>query len=375
VPNFCPECGSSQATSRFCSSCGYSLASTPAPPDARTRVEDTPVFHPFAPPIVETWDSLAADPWSSTAGSMTPPPVRNVVTQTPVDLRSYQRGRLIKKLVMLRRLWGGVLIGVAAYGAVQFFSIALQSFISTEAVSAVLGLLGLGLLVAWPTLAGVATSAARQAGARAPHPALAVLLVVGTVFLAYILGGLISPDFSADTEAVLLFVEADDGARMTRYALALLLSGFFVYIAVLAPVVALSRTLKNRYPGDPLYRKTESGDQDAAPIMYESVHVGWWHLILSALILGTFDVITAGLFGVPDRFFDVFKGGGVSFGAMIILSKLSTFLADTVEFNRPIVEAAEAEIPWWHVQSRAVMVLLVVLLITIMLLFIPSLFG
>jgi hypothetical protein len=109
--------------------------------------------------------------------------------------------------------------------------------------------------------------------------------------------------------------------------------------------------------------------------MYESVHVGWWHLILSALILGTFDVITAGLFGVPDRFFDVFKGGGVSFGAMIILSKLSTFLADTVEFNRPIVEAAEAEIPWWHVQSRAVMVLLVVLLITIMLLFIPSLFG
>jgi hypothetical protein len=278
---------------------------------------------------------------------MTPPPVRNVVTQTPVDLRSYQRGRLIKKLVMLRRLWGGVLIGVAAYGAVQFFSIALQSFISTEAVSAVLGLLGLGLLVAWPTLAGVATSAARQAGARAPHPALAVLLVVGTVFLAYILGGLISPDFSADTGAVLLFVEADDGARMTRYALALLLSGFFVYIAVLAPVVALSRTLKNRYPGDPLYRKTESDDQDAAPTLYESVHVGWRRVLLSALILSTFDVITAGAFGLPDS---LVMGGWL--GAVILI-KLGVFLLDTVEFNRPIVEAVDAATPWWHVGSRA----------------------
>ncbi len=233
---------------------------------------------------------------------------------------------------MLKRLWGGVLLAVVAYGAVEFFSIALQSFISTEAVSAVLGLLGLGLLVAWLTLAGVATSAARQAGARAPHPALAVLLVVGAAFLAYVLGGLISPDFSADTEAVLLFVEADDDARMTRYALALLLSGFFVYIAVLAPVVALSRTLKDKYPGDPLYRKTKSGDQDAAPTLYESVHVGWWRVLLSALILSTFDVITAGAFGLPDRF----RGpAGLGFALYFVFG----FLAKTMEFNKPIEQA------------------------------------
>ena len=375
MPNFCPECGSSEATSRFCSACGYSLASTPAPPDARTRVEETPVFQSFAPPVVETWDSLAAGPWSSSAGVVTPPPVRNVVTQTPVDLRSYQRERLIKKLVMLKRLWAWTVMAVIAYGVVEFFSVALQSFISTEVMSAVLGVLGLVLLVAWLTMAGVAASAARQAGARTPHPALAVLLVVGAGFLAYVLGGLISPDLSADTEAILLFVEANDGARMTRYALALLLPGFLVYMAALAPVVALSKALKDRYPGDPLYRKTESSDQDAAPIMYESVYVGWWRLLLSALILGTFDVITAGTFGLPDRFFDVFKGGVPVFGVIIICSKLLTFLADTVEFNRPIVEAAEATIPWWHIRSRAVMVLLVVLLIIILLLFIPSLFG
>ena len=374
MPNFCPECGSSEATSRFCSSCGYSLASAPAPPDARTRVEETPVFRPFAPPVVETWDSLAADPWSSSAGAVTPPPVRNVVTQTPVDLRSYQRERLIKKLIRLKRLWAWTVMAVIAYGAVEFFSVALQSFISTEVMSAVLGVLGLVLLAAWLTLAGVAASAARQAGARTPHPALAVLLVVGAGFLAYVLVGLISPDFSADTEAVLLLSDTG-GGRIFRYGFAFLLFGFFVYTAALAPVVALSKALKDKYPGDPLYRKTESDEQDAAPIMYESVHVGWWHLLLSALILGTFDVITAGTFGLPDRFSDVWNSGGVTFGSLIICGKLLTFLADTVEFNRPIVEAAEAKIPWWHIRSRAVVVLLVVLLIIILLLFIPSLFG
>ena len=335
MPNFCPECGSSEATSRFCSSCGYSLATTPAPPDARTRVEETPVFRPFAPPVVETWDNLAADPWSSTAGAVTPPPVRNVVTQTPVDLRSYQRERLIKKLIMLRRLWLGVLLTVVAYGAVEFFSIVMKSSFSTETHSVVLGVLGLVLLVGWPAMAGVAASAARQAGARTPHPALAVLLVVGAGFLAYVLGRLISPDLSAETEAVLLLSDTG-GERIFRYGFAILLFGFFVYTAALSPVVALSKALKDRYPGDPLYRKMKSRGQDAAPTLYESVHVGWWRVLLSALILGTFDVITAGTFGLPDRFRGV--------GGWVVLVVLG-FLEKNTEFNKPIVQAVDTPTP------------------------------
>jgi hypothetical protein len=268
---------------------------------------------------------------------MTPPPVRNVVTQTPVDLRSYQRERLIKKLGTLRLLWGVVLLAVVAYGAVEFLSIATKSFLSTETRSAVLGVLGLVLFVAWPALAGVAASAARQAGARTPHPALAVLLVVGAGFLAYVLGRLISSDFSADTKVVLLLSDTG-GERQFRYGFALLLSGFFVYAAALSPVVALSKALKDRYPGDPLYQKMESRGQDAAPTLYESVHVGWWRVLLSALVLGTFDVITAGTFGLPDRF-TWHLGYGFALGGVL------GFLATNVEFNKPIMEAVETPTP------------------------------
>ena len=373
MPNFCPECGSSQATSRFCSSCGYSLASTPAPPDARTRVEDTPVFRPFAPPVAETWDSLAADPWSSTAGEVSPPSVRNVVTQTQVDLRSYQRERLIKKLIMLQNLWFGVVLAVVAYGAVEFFSIPMKSFLSTETRSAVLGVLGLVLIVAWLALAGVAASAARQAGARAPHPALAVLRVVGTVFLAYVLGGVISPDFSADTEVVLLLSDTG-GEGIFRYGFALLLFGFFVYTAALAPVVALSKALKDRYPGDPLYRKTKSRGQDAVPTLYESVHIGWGSVLLSALILGMFDVIAAGTFGLPDHF-RVFPG--------IVVAAVFGFVEKTLEFNRPIVQAVDTPTPeargfWrdlrrWFFLIIAASIGMVVLLLLV--LFLESVFG
>jgi hypothetical protein len=247
-------------------------------------------------------------------------------------MRSYQRERLIKKLGTLRLLWGVVLIGVVAYGVVEFFSIVMKSFLSTETRSTVLGVLGLVLFVAWPAMAGVAASASRQAGARTPHPALVVLLVVGAGFLTYVLGRLISPDLSADTEAVLLLSDTG-GERQFRYGFALLLSGFFVYTAALSPVVALSKALKDRYPDDPLYMPANSG-QDAAPTLYESVHVGWWRVLLSALILGTFDVITAGTFGLPDRF-TWHLGYGFALGGVL------GFLEKNMQFNKPIVQAVD----------------------------------
>ena len=325
-----------------------------------------------APPVAETWDNLAADPWSSTAGEVSPPSVRNVVTQTQVDLRSYQRERLIKKLIMLQRLWFGVVLAVFAYGAVEFLSVATKSSLSTETRSAVLGVLALVLFVAWPALAGVAASAARQAGARAPHPALAVLRVVGTVFLAYVLGGVISPDFSADTEVVLLLSNTG-GEGIFRYGFALLLFGFFVYTAALAPVVALSKALKDRYPGDPLYRKTKSRGQDAVPTLYESVHIGWGSVLLSALILGMFDVIAAGTFGLPDHFRG-FPGivAGVMFG----------FLEKTLEFNRPIVQVVDTPTPeargFWRVRRGVFLIIAAsvgMVLLLLLVLFLESVFG
>lgn len=280
--------------------------------------------------------------------------------------------RLIKKLIMLRRLWFGVVLAVVAYGAVEFFSIPMKSFLSTETRSAVLGVLGLVLIVAWPALAGVAASAARQAGARAPHPALAVLLVVGASFLAYVLGGVISPDFSADTEVVLLLSGTYIGARIFRYVFALLLSGFFVYTAALSPVVALSKALKDRYPGDPLYRKMKSSGQDALPTLYESVHIGWGSVLLSALILGTFDVITAGTFGLPDNYTGVLVACWALF-----------FLEKNFEFNKPIVQAVDTPTPeargFWRDLRRWFFLIIAasigMVLLLLLVLFLESVFG
>jgi hypothetical protein len=335
VPNFCPECGSSQATSRFCSSCGYSLASTPASPDASTRVEDTPVFHPFAPPVVETWDSLAADPWSSNAGAVTPPPVRNVVTQTPVDLRSYQRERLIKKLVMLRRLWGGVVAGVFLGVVIEIFAYINASFISTNTRSDVLGVLGIVIFVALLTMTGVMASAGRQVGAKIPHPVVTILFVIGAAVSGTLLSILIFPDLLSDTEAVLLLNDMGDDGYF-RYVLAILISSFFLYAAALAPVVALSKALKDRYPGDPLYQKMESRGQDAAPTLYESVRVGWWRVLLSALFLGAFDVLAAmtDVAGPSDR-----PLGGMNIGLVGSFAMAIGFLLNTADFNKPIEQA------------------------------------
>jgi hypothetical protein len=273
---------------------------------------------------------------------------------------------------MLQRLWISVLLVIVAYSAVGFFFIALQSFLSTETLDGILNVLGLVLLVFLPTMTGVAASAARQAGARTPHPALAVLFVIGAGFLAYVLGVSISPDVLAETEAVLLLNDIG-GERLFRYGFALLLSGFFLYIAALAPVVALSKALKDRFPGDPLYRKTESDNRDAAPILYESVHVGWDRVLLSALILGMFDVVAAGVFGVPARFSNVSKIGLALFWVPWACGKLFDFLAKNVEFNKPIMEAVDTPIPeptaprgfrWWCffiIGSFVVAVLIVVL--------------
>ncbi len=277
VPNFCPECGSSQATSRFCSSCGYSLASTPAPPDARTRVEDTPVFRPFAPPVVETWDSLAADPWSSTAGAVIPPPVRNVVTQTPVSVSE-------TKLAAVKWLWRVNLLATAAYGvAVANSSDALYVF-------------GVLAFVVMLTVTGVAASAARQIGVRTPHPALAVLLVVGAAIAAVVLGWLISPETVADIEIASLHDKGLD--RRILYGVALLIQSLAVYVAALAPVVALSKALGDRYVGYPPSKTWFGSKKSLAEKEHDRID---WALVWgSALLIGMHDVAVTGLiFGVP----------------------------------------------------------------------------
>ena len=272
MPNFCPECGSSQATSRFCSSCGYSLASTPAPPDARTRVEETPVFRPFAPPVVETWDSLATDPWSSTAGAVTPPPVRNVVAQTPVAMSE-------TKLTVLNWLWRFNLLATAAYGvaAVANSSDALYVF-------------GLLALVALLTVTGVAASAARQVGARTPHPVFAVLLVIGATIAAVWVGWLISPEYWADVEIASLYDKSLD--RRILYGVALLIQSLAVYVAALAPVVALSKALGDRYVGEPLLGPLFLTSSDAKE---EPGSFHWINVWGSALLIGMHDVVVTGL--------------------------------------------------------------------------------
>ena len=257
VPNFCPECGSSEATSRFCSSCGYSLTSTPAPPDARTRVEETPVFRPFAPPAVETWDSLAADPWSS-AGVVTPPPVRNVVTQTPVAVSE-------TKLAAVKWLWRVNLLGLTAL-------VWLASFLSTSTPGALLSLVMFGALL---TMTGVAASAARQVGAKTPHPAIAVLLVIGAAVAAYFLAGLISPDYNANTDPADIKV----GNAQGQYMLALLITNLAIYLTALAPAVAISKSLENRCPGEWFRFGKAKGP------------FGWRIVLVSALVISFFEIV------------------------------------------------------------------------------------
>jgi hypothetical protein len=272
VPNFCPECGSSEATSRFCSSCGYSLTSTPAPPDARTRIEETPVFRPFAPPVAETWDSLTADPWSSTTGEMTPPPVRNVATQTPVAVSE-------TKLTAVKWLWRIFLVATIAYGFVEAYSLVNEPLFSTDTP---IYFLIAAAFVALLTMAGVAASAARQVGAKTPHPALAVLLVVGAVFLGSFLAGLISPEYISEIEIASLYDRGFD--RTLLYGLASLLQSLIAYLVALAPVVALSRALGDRYPGGQAIAESDLGA--------EPERLSWGSVVMCVLSIGVYEIIT-----------------------------------------------------------------------------------
>jgi hypothetical protein len=315
VPNFCPECGSSQATSRFCSSCGYSLAYTPAPPDASTRIEDTPVFHSFAPPVVETWDSLAADPWSS-AGVVAPPPVRNVVTQTSVDVSE-------TKLTAVKWLWRFNLLATAAYGvAVANSSDALYVF----------GVLAFVVLL---TVTGVAASAARHIGVRTPHPALAVLLVVGAAIAAVVLGWLISPETVADIEIAALYDKGLD--RRVLYGIALLIQSLFIYAAALAPVIALSKELKDRYAGDAPPASLYNWE---AVVETEPEGFRWKHAMYCVLVIGIHDVAVTGLvFGVPGA--DGSLPGGK---LLLMLFAGPLYLWRNLDFKkRSEIEAARAK--------------------------------
>ena len=316
MPNFCPECGSSEATSRFCSSCGYSLASTPAPPDARTRVEETPVFRPFAPPVVETWDSLAADPWSSTAGAAAPPPVRNVVTQTQVSVSE-------TKLTAVKWLWRVNLLATAAYG------VAVANSSDALYICVLLG------IVALLTVTGVAASAARQVGARTPHPALAVLLVIGAAVASGVLGWLISPESWADVEIASLYDKGLD--RRILYGVALLIQSLAVYVAALAPVVALSKALGDRYAGDapPVSLYNWEDVVETEPEGFR-----WKHAMYCVSVIGIHDVVVTGLiFGVPGA--DGSLPGG---WLLITLFAGPLYLWRNLDFKkRSEIEAARAK--------------------------------
>ena len=300
--------------SRFCSSCGYSLASTPAPPDASTRVEDTPVFQPFAPPVAESWGNLAADPWSSNAGAVTPPPMRNVVTQTPVDVSE-------TKLAAVKWLWRIFLLATIAYGFVAFPSFTGEPVSSTAAHVYVLGVLA---LVALLTMTAVAASAARQVGARTPHPALAVLLVIGAAIAAITLGWLISPEYWADVEIASLYDKGLD--RRILYGVALLVQSIAVYVVALAPVVALSKALSDRYSGD-VFKSEPSG-------------VSWASVWFSALAVSAYDVITAGL--VFRAWWVGWEFVGISLA--ILIGSLFLFLWALLDFKtRSDIDAARAK--------------------------------
>jgi hypothetical protein len=292
VPNFCPECGSSQATSRFCSSCGYSLAATPAPPDASTRVEDTPALRPFAQPVVETWGNLAADPWSSNASAVAPPPVRNVVTQTPVDVSE-------TKLTAVKWLWRIFLLATIAYGFVAFPSFTGEPVSSTAAHVYVLGVLA---LVALLTMTAVAASA----------------------IAAITLGWLISPEYWADVEIASLYDKGLD--RRILYGVALLVQSLAVYVVALAPVVALSKALSDRYSGD-VFKSEPSG-------------VSWASVWFSALAVSAYDVITAGL--VFRAWWVGWESLGISLA--ILIGSLFLFLWALLDFKtRSDIVAARAK--------------------------------
>jgi hypothetical protein len=343
VPNFCPECGSSQATSRFCSSCGYSLASTPAPPDASTRVEDTPVFQPFAPPVVETWDSLAADPWSSTAGAVTPPPIRNVVTQTPVDVSErlarqadvltsadkYLRLLTVRRLTLLKWLWRFHLVTASAYGALRYRSATSgKPAFGTDAPEYVLVLL---LLVGLLTLSGVAASTARRIGAKTPHPVLAILLTISAGVVISLVVGLISPEYSAGTEITLLLEKGLD--RRLLYGFALLLGSLVIYAATLAPAIALSKTLELKYPDSPL----SAGDAYKADL----VRIDWRLVLQAALIIGATDIVAAGLVFDISSASGITKVNDIPWGIIAIVPL--TALGGLLRFYKPSPDTAAIE--------------------------------
>jgi hypothetical protein len=173
-------------------------------------------------------------------------------------------------------------------------------------------------------MAGMAASAARQVGAKTPHPALAVLLVIGAAIAAAVLAGLISPEYWADVEIASLYDKGLD--RRILYGVALLIQSLAVYVVALAPVVALSKALSDRYSGD-VFKSEPSG-------------VSWASVWFSALAVSAYDVITAGLvfrgrLGVP-------RHGG--YYLAILIGSLFLFLWALLDFKtRSDIDAARAK--------------------------------
>jgi hypothetical protein len=176
-------------------------------------------------------------------------------------------------------LWRIFLLATIAYGFAEAYSSVNEPLFSTDTPIYLLIALA---FVSITTMAGVASSAARQVGARTPHPAWAVLFVVGALFLGSFLAGLISTEFISEIEIASLYDKGLD--RTLLYGIALLIQSLAVYIVALVPVVALSKALGDRYPGGQAIAESDLGA--------EPERLSWGSVVMCVLSIGVYEIIT-----------------------------------------------------------------------------------
>jgi hypothetical protein len=197
------------------------------------------------------------------------------------------------KLNALKWLWRTFLLATIASGIANIADSYRDTAVnSSDALRLVYAFI-LTAFVALLTMTGVAASAARQIGARTSHPALAVLLVIGSTTAAAIFGGLISPEYR--TDAMLTSLYNEDLDKQILYGAALLIQSLVLSVTALTPVVVLSRTLGNRYSGDEIVKE--------APAV-----LGWRNVWLSSLAIGSYEVVTAGPVSPTTYPAGVYKG-------------------------------------------------------------------
>ena len=163
-----------------------------------------------------------------------------------------------------------------------------------------------------------------QVGARTPHPALAVLLVIGAAVAGRFLAGFISPDYIANTGTADIL-----GNARNKYLLAHLIDNLVFYAAVLAPAVSLAKSLKDRCVGG------------IAMVFYGKAprRLGWMIVLVSALVisfyeLGASSILQDGTYGdwrtLGIAIFPLSLGGILGFEKR---SDVEAELADIAEVN------------------------------------------